>query len=86
MSDEPSPESDGPTPRTRENRLPRNRLTSPSVGDERYELTCPRCGWPCRDLRPVYWASPWNALGGLCGQCCQDAAAVFDEVGWPDER
>lgn len=78
-------EGDEVVVRDRDSRLPRHLVTSPSVGDEAFPLTCPRCGWPCRDLRPVYWASPWNAHGGLCGQCCQEAAARFDEVGWPPE-
>jgi hypothetical protein len=66
--------------------MPRHHLSSPSVGDEAAPCTCPRCGWPCWHVFPVYWDSPWNEHGGLCGQCAQEAAAQFDEVGWPPAR
>ncbi len=75
-----------PEARSREARLPRHLITSPSVGHDSFPLTCPRCGWPCRHVWPVYWDSPWNALGGMCGQCMQEAAERFDVVGWPEER
>ncbi len=74
---------DAPTPRTRENRIHRDVVSSPSVGDESFKLTCPRCGWPCRHVFPVSWNSPWNLHGGMCGQCAQEAVRIFDAEGWP---
>lgn len=70
--------------RTRSNRLPRHEITSPSVGKDSFKLTCPRCGWPCRHINPVYWPSEWNQYGGICGQCAQEAAVMFDATQWPD--
>ena len=45
-------------------------------------LECPRCGLRCEHLVVPYFASPF--AGGYCGDCCEDAAAHFDRVGWPE--
>jgi hypothetical protein len=48
------------------------------------DFTCPRCGLQCSHLVMPYYDSPWRPKGGLCGNCCQDAAEWFDRLGWPD--
>lgn len=77
------------TPRTRDNRLDRQRgdwkRHTANVGKDSMENTCPRCGWPCTHLVHAYFDSPWNEHGGICTQCCHEANLRFDVVGWPDD-
>lgn len=74
--------SEAAVPRTRENRLSR-----PPPWEEWWEvgdLTCPRCGWPCKYLIKPYHESVWSAHGGMCGPCCQQAAGYYDaKSAWP---
>lgn len=70
-------------PRTRDNRIGRHRIYSPSVGHG--DETCPRCGWACAYLIEPYWDSPWLDFGGICGECAEVAAEKFDETGWPPD-
>lgn len=78
MSDEPI------VPRTRENPLRRKKvICTTTVGKNSMPLTCPRCGWPCTHLVISYYDSPWNQYGGKCCECCNEAAAYHDRVGWP---
>lgn len=71
-------------PRTRKNRLPRKTIRcTTTVGDDKFELTCPRCGWPCTHLVIPYHESAWAEHGGMCCECCNEAAEHYDENGWP---
>jgi hypothetical protein len=73
-------------PRTRANALRRGKITcTTTVGKNSMPLTCPRCGWPCTHLVIPYYDSPWIQYGGVCCECCQEAAAHFDQVGWPPD-
>lgn len=71
-------------PRTRANRLARpGFVPDHHVGENDLPETCPRCGWPCDMLIVPFYESPWAAHGGICGQCCVEAANHFDKTGWP---
>lgn len=49
------------------------------------KFTCPRCGWPCVQLIPPYYDSPWKEFGGICSACIQEAVNKFDREGWPPD-
>ena len=81
-----SEKSDQPQARTRANKLPHKGIIDKAhVGDADMPETCPRCGWACTHLTSAYWESPWNTYGGMCSECCKEAAARFDVTGWPPE-
>jgi hypothetical protein len=74
-------------PRTRATRLPRKFIRcKTTVGKDKMPLTCPRCGWPCTHLVVPYHESEWIEHGGFCAECCNEAAARYDQIGWPDYR
>lgn len=77
--------SDEVKARTRKNRMRRRgRIEVCCVGDDKFPLDCPRCGEPCTHLVVSYYESPWNDLGGKCGQCCADAVAHYEANDcWP---
>lgn len=64
------------------NKMRRRRREATCVGDG--HRICPRCGWRCKHLVIPHYASPWREHGGLCGECCIEAAKHFDANGWPD--
>jgi hypothetical protein len=77
------------TPRTRDTRLPRDPkklICTTTVGDETMAETCPRCGWPCTHLVVPYHDSVWIEHGGVCCECCQEAAMVYEKTEWPPHR
>lgn len=73
--------------KTNEDRVERKRAKTKCAQrklNDKFRLTCPKCGWAAKHLVLPHYDSPWRLFGGLCSECCYEACKHFDEVGWPD--
>lgn len=58
-------------------------IDDPSLS-EPLVATCPRCELVVRYLVPAYWKPPDHP--GFCSICCEEACALFDRDGWPEQE
>lgn len=76
-------------PRSAEDQVQRRRTRGRLARQKRsptHGLVCPRCGWYDRNLVVPYHPSKFDAYGGICSECCFEAAKRYDRDGWPEPR